>query len=98
MNFEEFHGALRVLATLNMQDLVDADAIDQSDDVAWNAFQADPLLWILRADQRRSAALWEALRRRASFLSLPPCTINKQLTPSTAQIIPFSPRALRTRF
>jgi hypothetical protein len=98
MNFEEFHSALRALATLNMQDLVDADAIDQFDDLAWNAFQADPLLWILRADQRRSAALWEALRLRANCLPLTLHKTDRQLTPANTKIVQFAPRKKHTRF
>src|SRR5438552_3451741 len=98
MNFREFHTALRVLATLNRQDLVDADAIDQGDAVAWDAFNADPLLWILRADERRAGALWQAMQRRASVLPLPPHTIDTDLTPADANIVQLSPRRIRSRF
>ena len=97
MSFEEFHSALRVLATLNMQDLVDADVIDQSDNAGWDAFTADPLLWILRADERSAAAVWLAMERRANLWQLPPFTIERQPTPTYGNIVPFSPRKARVR-
>jgi len=96
MILREFHSTLRVLATLNMQDLVDAGAIDQSDDAAWNAFKADPLLWILCADERCSVGLWRAMERRASALPLPPFTIERQAAVAHADIVQFFPRKGRS--
>jgi hypothetical protein len=97
MNFPEFHKALRILVTLDMQDLVDAHAIDQSDAVAWNAFKADRLKWILHADQRRSEALWLAMRRCARASPLAAYESDDRMHGADDNIIQFLPRTRRSQ-
>jgi hypothetical protein len=63
MIFEDFHRTLRLLATVDMQELVDAEAIHEGDLPTWNAFRADPLRWLLRADDDTAHAVWAAMQR-----------------------------------
>ena len=63
MIFEEFHKALRLLATVDMQELVDAGAMRVGDFPTWNAFRADPARWLLRSDDDTAHAVWDAMQR-----------------------------------
>jgi hypothetical protein len=64
MDFAQFHGNLRILASLSMQDLVEGDVIGDHDVQAWRTFKLDPLHWLLRADGDRAEAVWHAIQRK----------------------------------
>jgi hypothetical protein len=67
MEFTDFHMALTTLMVLDMQELVDAGAIADRDYAAWDAFQADPARWFLKADDDVAAAIWKAVWRRRAL-------------------------------
>jgi hypothetical protein len=52
---------------LDMQELVDAGAIADRDYEAWDAFQADPARWFLKAHDDVAAAVWKAVWRRRAL-------------------------------
>ena len=63
MIFEDFHKSLRLLTTVDMQELVDAGVMLPDDRATWKAFRADPARWLLRANDDTAHAVWKAMQR-----------------------------------
>jgi hypothetical protein len=69
----QFETALWTLTRLDMQELVDAGAIEDRDYTSWDEFKADPVKWFMthpaKADQ-----VWRAVggHKPSSQLSEPP--------------------------
>jgi len=79
----QFEMGLRTLLSLDMQELVDAGAIVDRDYAAWDAFKADPVRWMLTADDPTAHAVWTAIwRHRPLAGSVPP-----KPEPAPAEII-----------
>jgi hypothetical protein len=64
MNLADFHAQLRVLASLDMHDLVDVGVLEAHDIRTWHTFRLDPLRWMLKADLAAVQAVWLAMQRR----------------------------------
>jgi hypothetical protein len=62
MTLWQFETALWWLRQLDMQELVDAGAIDERDSAAWEAFQADRVGWFL-SHQGNAECVWRAMLR-----------------------------------
>ena len=57
MTLQQFEMALWTLKLLDMQELVDAGAIDDSDYETWDTFQADRMRWFLMKLSQRQGPL-----------------------------------------
>jgi hypothetical protein len=62
MTLQQFEMALWTLKLLDMQELVDAGAIDDRDYETWDTFQADRMRWFLM-NPARAPAVWTAIWR-----------------------------------
>jgi hypothetical protein len=62
MTLAQFEQALWGLKLLDMQELVDAGAIDDRDYQAWDRFSADRVTWLLM-NPARAPAVWQAIWR-----------------------------------
>jgi len=64
MTLTEFHNALRVLTSIDADELEHAGVIKVNDHNAWGTFRRDPFRWFIRADDATAAKLWEIVKRR----------------------------------
>ena len=62
MTLRQFEMALWTLKLLDMQELVDAGAIDDRDYETWDTFQADRMRWFLM-NPVKAPAVWTAIWR-----------------------------------
>jgi hypothetical protein len=60
MTLSQFEHALWGLKLLDMQELVDAGAIDDRDYETWDRFQADRMTWLLM-NPAKAPAVWKAI-------------------------------------
>jgi hypothetical protein len=75
MTLWQFEMAVFTLTRLDMQDLVDAGAIDDRDYETWDAFNADRFKWFLM-NPAKAQAVWRAiwLQKPSSQMQEPPQT------------------------
>lgn len=64
MTFDEFHNALRIMASLDEHELVAASVIESDDKGAWGDFTADPYRWFIRAADQDAVKLWALIQSR----------------------------------
>ena len=64
MTFAEFHNALRILTSIDRDELEAAGVIKTNDHNAWGTFTRDPFRWFIRADDATAAKLWAIIERR----------------------------------
>lgn len=64
MTFAEFHNALRIMASIDMADLVNAGALSDDDTGGWQAFVKNPWSWFIRAGDDEAAAVWRIIVAR----------------------------------
>ena len=62
MSLWQFETALRTLTRLDMQELVDAGAIEDRDYDTWDAFRADPIKWFM-THPTLAEQVWKAIWR-----------------------------------
>lgn len=62
--FAEFHNALRILANIDMSEMVEAGAIASDDTSGYSAFAADPWRWLIRAGDDEARAVWRIVLAR----------------------------------
>lgn len=60
----DFLNALRVLHSLDFDDLVNAGVMRADAHRAWETFRANPTVWVLRADDATAEKLWVMVKRR----------------------------------
>ena len=63
MNLDEFKEMARLLAMIDIEHAQSTGVIAVGDLPEWNTFRADPLGYLLRADEPRSRALWDAMMK-----------------------------------
>ena len=75
MNLWQFETALWTLRALDMQELVDAGAIEDRDYATWDEFQTDRVTWFLM-HPTKAPAVWKAiwLHKPSSQTAEPPQT------------------------
>jgi hypothetical protein len=75
MTLWQFETAVFTLTRLDMQELVDAGAIDDRDYATWDAFNADRFKWFLM-NPAKAEAVWRAIWRHkpSSQMDEPPQT------------------------
>ena len=64
MKYGEFHNALRILRSIDRDELVNAGILPDNDHNAWGAFRRDPYGWFIRAPETKSLKLWELIQKR----------------------------------
>ncbi len=64
MLFAEFHNALRILANIDMRDLVAAGALSDDDTAGWQAFRDNPWRWFIQVGDAERAAVWRIVLAR----------------------------------
>lgn len=62
--FAPFHNRLRIMLSIERHDLVAAGVMEEGDVLGWSQFNHDPFRYLLRLDDRRSAALWGIIQTR----------------------------------
>jgi hypothetical protein len=65
MDMRDFHNRLRVLMSIDMDEMVAAGAIEADDEAEWAAFRKDPFRWFISADDAAAEKLWAIVERRA---------------------------------
>jgi hypothetical protein len=90
MTYEDFHDGLRRLSQLQRHELVYLHAFAPDDFQAWAAFRRDPLRWLLRADDHRAAAVWNAIERARS--GRPPISLIENGDHTELNVIQLVPR------
>ena len=71
MNVDEFRSVARLLASVDLQTMVQTGAIGAGDLPRWNAFRADPLRFLLKADEATAHCIWEAMMRCRERIQAP---------------------------
>lgn len=66
MELREFHNGLRVLAGLDMSELVAGGVIEADDEAEWKAFREHPWKWLITADDDRAVKLWAVMKGRGA--------------------------------
>lgn len=66
MDLRGFHNRLRVMISIDRDELEAAGVIARGDHNAWGTFQRDPFRWLIRADDETADKLWSVIERRAS--------------------------------
>lgn len=64
MTFAEFHNALRILASIDRDELEQAGVIGYADHDAWGTFRRCPWGWFIRCDDDKAAKLWNLMQKR----------------------------------
>lgn len=64
MTFAQFHNALRILTSVDYDELVAAGV--ESIDGRWGSFQADPFRWFIKASDVDAAKVWAIIEARQS--------------------------------
>lgn len=91
MTCDDFCECLRLLGSLQRQELVHLQAFTADDDQAWGNFKRDPLRWFLRADDHRASVVWGAIERGRK--GRPPTNFVEDAEPcSELKVIQFIPR------
>lgn len=67
MNLRDFHNGLRIMISIDRDELENADVLARNDHNAWAAFQRDPYRWMIRADDETAGKLWSIIERRADI-------------------------------
>lgn len=65
MTFAEFHNALRIMASIDMHELVEAGVIVHGDVNAWGTFRRDPFRFFIRAADDDAQRIYAIIKRRA---------------------------------
>ena len=81
-----------IFAALEMSDLVKAGVLRPGDLPAWSAFRADPLRYLVRADDRTGRAIWDAILQRQEMQRS-----GGNLESRDLNVIAFVPRPLGVR-
>jgi hypothetical protein len=66
MTLAQFEMAVFTVTRLDMQELVDAGAIDDRDYESWDAFCADRFKWFMM-HPAKAEAVWRAIRQHKPF-------------------------------
>lgn len=66
MTLREFHNGIRVLYSIDRHELVAAGVMTSTAAAEWNAFQADPVRWFIRADDATAERLWSIIVKRTA--------------------------------
>jgi hypothetical protein len=74
MRMADFHNLLRILVSLDWDDLSAAGIIARDDVKAWNSFRNDPFRWFIRADDETARKLWTLIEHRQN----PMMTVTEQ--------------------
>ena len=64
MEFNQFHNALRILASIDRDELDCAGAIDKDDDTEWNEFRIDPFRWFFKVPDNKALKVWKLMKKR----------------------------------
>ena len=64
MRAEDFHNALRILTSIDRDELERAGVIKKDDHNAWATFRRDPFRWAIRADDDTYMKLWAIIKER----------------------------------
>ena len=62
--FDAFHNRLRIMTSIDFDELVDAGVIEDDDEAEWDAFRKDPYRWFILADDDKARELWLLIERR----------------------------------
>ena len=66
MTLRSFHNGLRILTSIDRHELVEANVIDEDDEVEWPIFRSNPHKWMILADADQLAALWGVMKKRGA--------------------------------
>lgn len=61
-----FHNRLRIMISIDRDELESAGVIARGDHNAWGTFHRDPYRWLIRCDDESAAKLWTIIERRAT--------------------------------
>ncbi len=64
MEYAEFHNALRILRSIDQDELVNAGVLPDRDHNAWGEFRRNPFMWFVRAPDTISKRLFEIIKER----------------------------------
>ena len=64
MQFGEFHNGLRIMMSIDQDELVSAGIIRANDHNAWGEFRRDPFRWFIRASDDQAKKLWTLMQKR----------------------------------
>lgn len=64
MDFEKFHNVLRVLRSIDRDELEAAGVLKAGDHNQWGVFRRNPFMWLIRAEDWRARKVWEIVKRR----------------------------------
>lgn len=74
MQLAEFLNALRIMLSIDQDELIAAGVIPAGDWMAWRRFRSDPFRWFIRdADDEAASKLWALIERRQGPVICPQC-------------------------
>jgi hypothetical protein len=63
-DLHRFLNALRIMYSIDRHELVEAGVFEADNDKQWNRFTADPLLWLIKAEDHQAIAVWGIIEAR----------------------------------
>lgn len=82
MDLRGFNNRLRVMASIDRDEMVAAGIDEMLNDPAWRSFSGSPWRWLISASDDAAAKLWTVIERRCARPAPPaPTTVVKAGTP-----------------
>jgi hypothetical protein len=66
MDLRAFHNRLRIMTSIDRDELVRAGVLPANDHSAWGTFHRDPFRWFIRCDDATAERLWALIESRAA--------------------------------
>lgn len=64
MTQREFHNGLRILLSIDRDQLAAVGVIGMNELNAWSEFRRDPFRWFINCDDERAAKIWALIEAR----------------------------------
>lgn len=69
MTFQQFHNALRIMASIDRDECERAGLVPRGDHNAWGEFRRNPYRWFLRQDDITARIFWNLIKERQPKVS-----------------------------
>lgn len=83
MDLRSFHNRLRVLGSIDRDEMVAAGVQSMREDSAWRSFAGNPYRWLILASDDDAEKLWTVIERRCAR-AMPEANAGMEITGSAA--------------
>lgn len=64
LTFSQFHNALRILLSIDLNELEEVGLSLETNPDLWRSFIKDPFLWFIKANQTDAQKVWQLVEKR----------------------------------